>query len=351
MTTQPDAARTARAPWIDVARGVCIILVVMMHSALGVEKVTGQVGWLHAVVAWTKPFRMPDFFMLSGFLATGAIAPWRKFLDRKVLHFVYFYCLWLFIISISKAILEQNLDLSQLGRSVLFGLFEPAGTLWFIYILPFFYVVARFAVGPRCIPILVAATGLHIVAAMYPDGGRYAMASSLTISTAIDSFALFLVYFLIGFATREYIAKFVEAAGWQRSETLLALCAWATVHTAGYTLGITEIPGATILFGIAGALAIMAFSRLFAESQLAPFLAYCGQNSLVIYLTFVIPMNATRSLIISLNLIQDPGWRGFWTMTSAIIVSLAIGWAVNGTAFRFLYQRPQWAHLPKTGTP
>lgn len=47
---------------------MCIILVVMMHTALGVEKEIGQTGFLHAIVAWTKPFRMPDFFLLSGYL-------------------------------------------------------------------------------------------------------------------------------------------------------------------------------------------------------------------------------------------------------------------------------------------
>lgn len=35
--TDNDAAlRDPRIPWVDYAKGICIILVVMMHSTLGV---------------------------------------------------------------------------------------------------------------------------------------------------------------------------------------------------------------------------------------------------------------------------------------------------------------------------
>lgn len=42
---------------------------------------------------------MPDFFLVSGVLLTLAIRrDWRTFLDRKVLHFGYFYVLWLTVL-------------------------------------------------------------------------------------------------------------------------------------------------------------------------------------------------------------------------------------------------------------
>src|SRR3954466_3406272 len=84
-----------RVDWVDYAKGFCICFVVMMHSTLGVGQALGQEGWLHYVVAFAKPFRMPDFFMISGlFLAQVIDRDWRTYLDRKVVHFVYFYLLW-----------------------------------------------------------------------------------------------------------------------------------------------------------------------------------------------------------------------------------------------------------------
>ena len=37
--TERPAVRTAgRIDWVDYAKGICIVMVVMMHSVLGVEK-------------------------------------------------------------------------------------------------------------------------------------------------------------------------------------------------------------------------------------------------------------------------------------------------------------------------
>ena len=45
-------------------------------------------GWMHAAVAFARPFRMPDFFLISGlFLARVIDRARRDYLDRKVLHF------------------------------------------------------------------------------------------------------------------------------------------------------------------------------------------------------------------------------------------------------------------------
>ena len=83
---------------MDYAKGICIVMVVMMHSVLGVEAAAGQTGFMHAFVAFAKPFRMPDFFLISGlFLAVVIDRDWRTYLDRKVVHFAYFYVLWVTI--------------------------------------------------------------------------------------------------------------------------------------------------------------------------------------------------------------------------------------------------------------
>ena len=52
--------------WVDYAKGLCIVMVVMMHSTLGVEQAAGAHSFMGAVVAFAKPFRMPDFFLISG---------------------------------------------------------------------------------------------------------------------------------------------------------------------------------------------------------------------------------------------------------------------------------------------
>src|ERR1700681_4962349 len=102
----PRAGTTVagRVDWVDYAKGFCIVFVVMMHSTLGVEQAVGHEGWLHTVVAFARPFRMPDFFLISGlFLARVIDRDWRTYLDRKVLHFAYFYALWVTIQFVFRA--------------------------------------------------------------------------------------------------------------------------------------------------------------------------------------------------------------------------------------------------------
>src|SRR6201746_2008431 len=93
-----SAGHAMRIDWVDYAKGICIVMVVMMHSVLGVEAAAGQTGFMHVLVAFAKPFRMPDFFLISGlFLSVVIDRDWRTYLDRKVVHFAYFYALWVTI--------------------------------------------------------------------------------------------------------------------------------------------------------------------------------------------------------------------------------------------------------------
>lgn len=148
-----------RVDWVDIAKGICIIFVVMMHSTLGVEKAAGAQGWMHYVVAFAKPFRMPDFFMISGlFLSLVIDRPWRRYLDRKVVHFLYFYILWLTIQFTFKAPgIASEAGVSGVVNAYLMAFIEPFGTLWFIYILPVFFIATRLL---KHVPVGVTFTAL-----------------------------------------------------------------------------------------------------------------------------------------------------------------------------------------------
>jgi uncharacterized membrane protein YcfT len=134
-----------RVDWVDYAKGICIVMVVMMHSVLGVELAAGETGFMHPLVAFAKPFRMPDFFLISGlFLAVVIDRDWRTYLDRKVVHFAYFYVLWVTIQFGFKApSFAAESSWAHAGFLYLESFIEPFGTLWFIYMLPVFFVVTK----------------------------------------------------------------------------------------------------------------------------------------------------------------------------------------------------------------
>src|SRR5205814_6592685 len=186
-----------RLDWVDVAKGICIILVVMMHSTLGVEKAIGAETSLHAFIEWARPFRMPDFFLISGlFLAARIDRPWRAYLDTKVVHFAYFYVLWMTIQYLTKSwgLIEEQGALGAL-QSYLLGFVQPFGTLWFIYLLSVFFAVTKLLRNVP--PILVFLAGALLEAAPIDTGWLL-----------VDEFASRFVYFFAGYWLASYVFAF-----------------------------------------------------------------------------------------------------------------------------------------------
>ena len=324
-----------RIQWVDVAKGFCIIMVVMMHSTLGVEKAAGEIGWMHHFVEFARPFRMPDFFLIAGlFLASRIGAPWRLYLDRKVLHFVYFYALWLTIQFVFKAPgFAAELGWAGVMREYLYGFVEPWGTLWFIYHLALFLLVTRLL---RRVPwqmVFVVAAALEI-------------APIHTGSVLIDEFASRFVYFYAGYIFAPYIFRFAEEVS---DDTLLAvagLTLWAAAHAFVVVNGYADLPVVSLMLGFAGAFAVVAVSVLLARTVAAIPFGWLGKHSIVIYLAFFLPMAVSRASLLKTGLVPDIGTISLLVTLSAIVGPIVLYAMIQWTGYgRFLFERPEWAML------
>jgi len=331
----PSLTPTApsRIDWVDYAKGFCIIMVVMMHSTLGVEAEAGREGFMHYLVAFATPFRMPDFFLISGlFLARVIDRDWRTFLDRKVVHFAYFYLLWTAIQFAVKALHFAG----QVGwwgvlELYLESFIEPLGILWFIYLLPVFFVVTKAtrAVPPAVIWLIGAVLQVAHVSFDVATGW-----------TVIDEFAGRFVYFYTGYLLAPRI--FALAALVQARPVLagLALAGWALLDGVAVFGGWSTLPLVALGLGLAGAAAVVAISALLAKAALFEPLRFCGRNSIVIYLAFFLPMAATRVLLLKTGVIVDIGVVSLIVTTAGVVGALAIWWATRGTRLDFLFVRP-----------
>ena len=146
--------------WFDYAKGIWIILIVMMHSTLGVGEAFAAEGFMHWVVAYAKPFRKPDFFMLAGLFLSYAIGRnWLHYLDKKVIHFAYFYVIWTVVQTTIKTAATSDLDRAGLMSTFATAIVSPYPTLWFIYVLPLFFIAAKISRNvPAWAMLLGAAT-------------------------------------------------------------------------------------------------------------------------------------------------------------------------------------------------
>jgi uncharacterized membrane protein YcfT len=325
-----------RLEWIDYGKGISIILVVMMHSTLSVEEALHRVGWMHEIVAFAKPFRIPAFFLIAGLFVQRSIdADWRSFLDRKVLHFVYFYLLWLTIqFAFRTPGYVAEAGVAGAVHNYLLALIDPFGTLWFIYMLPVFFLVTRLT---RKVP----------PALMLLIGAALEIAPIETHWMVIDEFAARFVYFYAGYLFSGWI---LQGADRVRSHALLALAAllaWGLGNLWLVKHDLAEAPFISLALGFAGAAAVVAISALLANYRLLDAIRYCGRNSIVIYLGFFLPMAATRLLLVKSGLIADAGTVAAIVTSVAVIVPLIAYWITRGTALNFLFERPDRFRLIK----
>jgi uncharacterized membrane protein YcfT len=329
--TVETAGGPARVDWVDYAKGFCIVFVVMMHSTLGVGQALGSEGWLHPVVAFAKPFRMPDFFMISGlFLAQVIDRDWRTYLDRKVVHFAYFYLLWTAIqFAVKAPMLVHGHDMLWLARLYLETFWEPFGTLWFIYLLPIFFVVMKLAHSLRIPPL-----------ALWLAAAALEVAHIHTGSTVIDEFASRFVYIYTGYVMAPRLFALAAQAQRQPEAAIAGLTVWGLIHGILVFGGLSELPFVSLALGLAGAAAVVAVSALLAQSHVFDPLRYCGQHSIVIYLAFFLGMAASRIILVKGGWISDVGTLSVVVTLAGVFGALILFWAARHTPLRFLFERP-----------
>jgi uncharacterized membrane protein YcfT len=332
--TSAIAARAApsapgRVDWVDYAKGICIVMVVMMHSVLGVEAAAGQTGFMHYVVMFAKPFRMPDFFLISGlFLPVVTDRDWRTYLDRKVVHFAYFYVLWVTIQFGFKApSFAAETSWNHVGFLYLESFIEPFGTLWFIYLLPVFFVVTK---ATRRMPPLP----IWIIAALLET------AHVATGWTVIDEFCARFVYFYSGYLFAYYVFALSDRARARPALALAVLALWALVDGSLVKFGFSEWPLISLALGLAGACAIITIGTLLARAHWLSFLRFFGEHSIVIYLAFFLPMATTRTLLLKTGLIHDIGAVSLVVTIVGVAGALAIWWIALRAGANFLFERP-----------
>jgi uncharacterized membrane protein YcfT len=358
MSDQTMNATAARIDWVDVSKGICIIMVVMMHSTLGVELAAGAQGWMHNVLAFARPFRMPDFFLISGlFLGLVIDRPWRRFIDRKVVHFAYFYVLWLTIQFVFKApgiAVEEGMGAAI--EDYLMAFIQPFGTLWFIYILPIFFVVTRLL---KAVPVWI----------VFAWAALLEIAPVATGSVIFDEFCARYVYFFVGYA---FAARIFSIAEWLRAHpalALLLLAIWAPVNAllvfipapealapylqadlgyTGATGGWSELPFVSLVLGLAGCLVVVGIGVLVSRLKAMQWLRWLGAHSIVVYLAFFLPMAVTRTVLLKLGIIADIGTISLLVTAAGVIGPVVlyalVQWSGRG---KFLFERPDWAYIDR----
>jgi uncharacterized membrane protein YcfT len=204
---------------------------------------------------------------------------------------------------------------------------EPFGTLWFIYLLPVFFVVTKVLRRAPPLAIWLVAAALET---MHVATGW----------TVIDEFCARFVYFYSGYLFANYVFALSGRARARPAVALAGLALWMLVNGALVHSGFSEWPVISLALGLAGSSAIVVIGTLLAQARWLDFLRYCGEHSIVIYLAFFLPMAATRTLLLKFGPIHDIGTISLIVTIAGIVGALAIWWMARGTRANFLFERP-----------
>ncbi|MDX8438244.1 acyltransferase family protein [Mesorhizobium australafricanum] len=338
---------STRMPWVDTAKGLSIILVVMMYSAYNTGEYTGGIGFLHYAIGFATPFRMPEFFLISGlFLSQVIDRPWRRYIDRRVVHYLYFYVLWA-IISIGLKIGLFSRDPAGMLHDLAMAVVQPYGVLWFIYMLAVFGIAAR-VLREVSVPhwlVIAAAAALQMWA---PQSESY----------ALSQFAAYFVFFYLGFVMAPLVFRLVE---WTQARPVIAvagLVVWAVVngllvYSPGYAvqpvgmqMGLAAWPPLHLALAVAGAVALCIAGGFLSKFASMEWLRWLGEHSLVVYVAFTIPMSIFRGAALASGLLTDTGMLSLAVLLVSVISPVALYFLVKRIGLgTFLFERPAWAHI------
>jgi uncharacterized membrane protein YcfT len=337
-----------RLSWVDTAKGISIILVVMMYSVFNVGQDADGVGLFHWVIAFATPFRMPEFFLISGlFLSMVISRPWGHYADRRVLHYFYFYALWAVIHLVIKIGIFSAQPVSALEQ-IAEAAIEPYGVLWFIYLLAVFSAVTKLAYSFKVPHAVVLAIGVALQMADFTVPWSY----------LVEQFCHYFVFFYCGYVFAPWIFKLVDRAmdrpllaiggliGWAALEAALVFSPGFGLYPDHVDLGFAGFPGVRLVLAVAGAVALCVTGGLLSKLNFMDWLRWLGEHSLVVYLVFVLPMTFFRAGLVKLHLTGNVTLASFAVMVVAIGFSVGLYFLVQRTGRgRFLFERPAWAHL------
>nr|WP_255426299.1 acyltransferase family protein [Pseudonocardia sp. C8] len=273
----PAVTAGGRLDWVDAAKGMTILLVVVHHAVLFLQ----QLGLVPPAVATANmalaSLRMPLFFLVSGlFLAGPLTASWRTMLHKRVALFGYLYVLWTAIQYAVMVLLPADLMFSErlAGDPVdqLRTLLVPAPSMWFLYALALYSVLAKLV---RRVPM---AAQLGVTGVLSAVVGAGLLEPDDTWGLA----ARYLFFFLLGFHARTVVERLAAASTPVRAA--LAVPATGALAAVAVVLDVRGVPGVALLLNVAAVVCGVLVAAQLARWAVGRPLVLLGRHTLPVYL-------------------------------------------------------------------
>lgn len=276
----------SRVKWVDIARGIAIIAVVLFHATITINEAGMAWRW-RSISDTVDTFRMPLFFFASGLVSVKLLTqPIGTILVRRVAFFVYLYALW-FVLRTWYAQYVHTPEKRSWWGEVERMFTHPHSSLWFLYALAIFAIFTWATRRlPAWVPVLVS-LGVSLA---------FSLGMIDFIPQSWTKTGMYAFFFFAGVHLRELALMFGSRVSTPAGASLLILYAGGAIAWS-YT-SMPSIPGARIALACVAVAAGIALSARLANYRAFDWLAYLGRNTLPIYLLHVpIIVTVTAALI------------------------------------------------------
>ncbi|WP_136141510.1 acyltransferase family protein [Corynebacterium endometrii] len=353
-------AGVKRLAWPDVAKGISIVGVVLLHVSLQVPD--SDKTWLVSLNSWIDPLRMPLFFLVSGFFSSKVLnfSLWELF-SRRLWFFIVPYIIWVCVeLTTARELAHQSWGQERLGVG------EVAGNLllghnmgWFLHALVIFNLILWSCRKlPPWLSMLVSLSPVLFLA--FHDVVYF-----------VGKAMMYLPVFMAGVYLRGFIKSFADQfdQALARRRVTPAVCVAVAAASASYLFGYwvrrswDEFEGNPVYAwpffgdGLLERPEILLFVRLIEQSTMLPAailgavlisrvpvvshaFQFVGRHTLPIYLGHPIALTLGYGFVVSgrdLTITVDGAWpvENTWFWILACLVSCAVGsltlWAISRT--------------------
>lgn len=307
---------STRIAWMDLLRGLAVVLVVFDHSADQIRSsIEGSVTAAKVFNDGVSPFRMASLMFLSGLLLPQSLLKARPvYLKGKLSKIAWPYLIWSFII-LALLTATSGLTGNTVGIERFLRVFyNPPTYLWYLAYLLAFYAACLF-IAPLIRSCLLPVS---------------LVASAVVPVEDLQRMLFLFAFFLLG----DLAAR--NRDDWE-SITCRKWCIAAGAMSGAITAvvaasGVSVRYEAVWAFGVLGAIVAVrpALERI-APTRVGGLLAGAGRNSIVFYVSH------WSVMLVTFHLLHRGGVKNPWILLAVVLA------AGLGSGFVMAWARKRWA--------
>jgi fucose 4-O-acetylase-like acetyltransferase len=347
------SVRERNLAWINLARGIVIIMVVYRHSFEGIRNSGINISSYHYLEVLNNmmyTFRMPLFFVISGILMNLSFkkSGLRDYLIKRAQFILYPYLVWSFIQVSLQLLFPHFVNAKTSFSSYLDILFDPREIQQFWYLHTLFFIMVIYSIMKfrfRISPIIQFLAGI-----LFFYLALYLQKKSIHLYFLNDILGHYLF-----FATGDLLSSFLlnkNNRDKMASPKLFfaSLPVFILLHIY-YMLGnnVAEKP-IILLIIFSGIVFSLSVSFMFEQNEALQWLKVLGANSLYIYLMHVMVMAASRVMLIRLFHIDSVLFILFFNIFLGLVVPILLYNLFNRMGFWWLFT-PTKQGRPKDPKP